>query len=254
MDTAMRDLDQLRERGEQTTGRKVGLFALAGVLSVTAVLAMVLTLQDGDAKAAQPSPDLLAQLALAPSPTDPAAPSKSAEVRLDSLSFPTTLLDRDEVALEATVRAAEAEHEQLTGVARPGLDLPTPSVAEVPAAQLAGADRARLARVAKHDPMVAETQPTHTAETAPVGHEGTYTLQVVSYERREEAEEFAKTLRTRGHKAYVMQAEVPERGRFYRVRVGPFSARQEARDYQDKFEADEHMRTILVSNKDKHVD
>ena len=124
-------------------------------------------------------------------------------------------------------------------------------MAEVPAGQLAGADRARLERVAKHDPMVAETLPTSTAETAPVGREGKYTLQVVSYDKREEAEEFAKALRTRGHKAYVMQAEVPERGRFYRVRVGPFDHRQEARGYQDQFEEDEHMRTILVSNKDK---
>jgi DedD protein len=251
MDTAMRDLDQLRERGEQTTGRKLGLFALAGVLSVTAVLAMVLTLQDGDAKAAQPGPDLLAQLATGTPGDNIQPPAASPTVKLDSLSFPTTLLDREEAVLEATVRAAQAEHDELSGQPAGVVDLPPPSVAEVPAGQLAGADRARLERVAKHDPLVAETLPTKKAETAPVGREGTYTLQVVSYDSREEAEEFAKALRTRGHKAYVMQAEVPERGRFYRVRVGPFDHRHDARSYQDQFEQDEHMRTILVSNKEK---
>src|SRR4051794_38682612 len=101
MDTAMRDLDQLRERGEQTTGRKLGLFALAGVLSVTAVLGMALTLQDGDAKAAQPGPDLLAQLAVATALPGDRQPGKAAAVKLDSLSFPTTLLDREEAVLEA---------------------------------------------------------------------------------------------------------------------------------------------------------
>ena len=254
MDTAMRDLDQLRERGEQTAGRKLGLFVLAGVLSVTAVLGMALTLQDGDAKAAQPGPDLLAQLAASTTSPTTGEPQvvKPTTVKLDSLSFPTTLLDREEAALEATVRAAQAEHDALSG--RPSeasRDLPTPSVAEVPAGQLAGAERARLERVAKHDPMVAETLPTRTAETAPVGHEGKYVLQVVSYDTREEAEEFAKALRSRGHKAYVMQAEVPDRGRFYRVRVGPFDHGRDARSYQDQFEETEHMRTIVVSNKDK---
>ena len=255
MDSAMRDLDQLREKGEPAGGRKLGLFALAGVLSVIAMLAMVLTLHDGDAKAAQPGPDLLAQLAAHESGPQTAHPGQAAPVKLESLSFPTTLLDREEAVLEATVRAAEAEHDALSGAkAAAMIDLPTPSLAEVPAGQLAGAERARLQRVAKHDPMVAETLPTGTAEVAPVGHEGRYVLQVVSYETREEAEAFAKTLRTRGHKAYVMQAEVPERGRFFRVRVGPFNHRQEARGYQDRFEESEHMRTILVSNKDRAKD
>ncbi len=252
MDSAMRDLDQLREKGEPAAGRKLGLFALAGVLSVTATLAMVLTLHDGGAKAAQPGPDLLAQLSAHEPDSSAAQLGQTAPVKLESLSFPTTLLDREEAVLEATVRAAQEEHDALSAPkAAPVLDLPTPSLAEVPAGQLAGAERARLQRVAKHDPMVAETLPTGTAEVAPMGHEGRYVLQVVSYETREEAETFAKALRTRGHKAYVLQAEVPERGRFFRVRVGPFSHRQEARSYQDRFEESEHMRTILVSNRDR---
>ncbi len=254
----MRDLDQLRERGEPATGRKLGLVALASVLSVTAALAMGLMVQGADPQSAMhPEPDLLAQLALSGASTQAeanvATPSPHT-VKPESLSFPATLLDREEAILEATVRAAEAEHARLargsTG-SRAYDDRPIPSVSDVPAANFAVSDSARLARVAKHDPMVAEALPRNHAENAEVGHEGSYTLQVVSYEDRTEAETFASNLRARGHRAFVLQADVPDRGRFYRVRVGPFLGRKEARNYQDQFERNEQIRTIVVSNKEK---
>lgn len=257
MDTAMRDLDQLRERGEPTTGRKLGLVALASLLSVTALLAMGTMLQGGSPNATPHlEPDLLSQLALSASAnsgdqgagvTQRAASAEA--VKPESLSFPATLLDREEAILEATIRAAEAEHAQLAAP-QPSLGEP-PRVADVPAADLAVADNARLARVAKHDPMVASALPKIHEENAEVGHEGSFTLQVVSYDDRKEAETFASSLRARGHRAFVVQADVPDRGRFYRVRVGPFAGRKEARNYQDQFERDEQMRTIVVSNKEK---
>jgi DedD protein len=250
MDSAMRDLDQLRERGEQTTGRKVGLFVLASVLSLSSLLAMGLMVDTSDAQNSPHAADALAQLALSGQAASAPLPSAAPEIKPESLSFPTTLLDREEAVLEATVRAAEAEHRRLSGESAM-VDLPTPSLAEVPAANLAVSDNARLSRVAKRDRLVAETVPTRTSETAPTGREGAYTLQVVSYEDRAEAETFASALRSRGHKAFVTQADVPDRGRFFRVRVGPFETRKEARSYQDSFEQAEEMRTILVSNKPK---
>jgi cell division septation protein DedD len=249
MDTAMRDLDQLRERGDEANGRKVGLIILAATLSVAAIFAMGLMVRGGDEAEDKNAPDPLAELVLTSQrEASPAAPEKPVEVRPESLSFPSTLLDREDI-LEATIRAAEEEHAELSGKARaPKRDLPSPSVADVPAGSLAIDDSARLARAAKHDPLVAEALPTRAREAAPEGHEGAYTLQVVSYDNRAEAERFASTLRARGHKAFVSQADVPERGRFFRVRIGPFNSRQEAVSYQDAFESDERMPTILVSN------
>jgi cell division septation protein DedD len=259
MDTAMRDLDQLRERGDETTGRKVGLFALAAVLSVAAIFAMSLMMQGGDEPAEALESDPLTALALAPSSALPAgaapaaAAPKAPEVKPESLSFPSTLLDREDAILEATIRAAEKEHAALSGKPVSDLgsipDLRAPSVADLPARSLATEDSARLARVAKHDPLVAETMPTSARSApAPVGHEGLYTLQVVSYETRAEAEQFASALRARGHKAFVALADVPDRAPVFRVRIGPFSTRQEAIAYQDSFENQERMHTILVSN------
>jgi cell division septation protein DedD len=124
-------------------------------------------------------------------------------------------------------------------------------VAELPAQTTASGEEAHLARVAAHDPLVARALPESEPlpqNLAPEGRDGAYVLQVVSYEGASQAERFANTLRARGHKAFVMAADVPGRGRFHRVRVGPFDTRQEAANYQRTFESNEHMHTILVAN------
>jgi cell division septation protein DedD len=173
-------------------------------------------------------------------------------VRPESLSFPSTLVEaeaaRDPI-VEATVRAAEAEHAALSG--GPSA-LPAKSSADLPASRIISADHARLTQLAKRDPLVASALPKQASvDLGPAGSEGAFTLQVVSYETRDQAESFANALRSRSHKAFVTQAEVPGRGRFFRVRVGPFTTRKEAEDYRSRFEDDEHMHTIVVSNSAK---
>jgi len=259
MDTAMRDLDQLRERGDESTGRKIGLFAMASLLSIAAVFAMGIMIGRGDATEVAAPSDPLAQLALSPS-AQAAENSAGIEMKPESLSFPSTLTDREDPAVEATVRAAAQEAAALEGQPIAGAPIPAAMIAPppvtaapsveasaFPASREATEDTDRLARVAKHDPLIAHAlAPAAAAELAPHGHEGAYTLQVVSYESSDQAERFAKNLRTRNHKAFVVQAEVPGRGRFFRVRIGPFEARKDALDYQSSFERDEHMHTIVV--------
>jgi cell division septation protein DedD len=246
MDSAMRDLDQLRERDDDTRGRKLGLLTLACIVSVSALFAAGSLLGSGDAAEAA-SIDPLTELALAgPAPAAPALPA----VRPEALSFPSTLAGAaapDDALVEETVRAAEAEHAALSARREP-----TKSVSELPASRLATGDHARLSQLAKHDPLVASALPKSVSvELAPSGSEGAFTLQVVSYETRDQAEGFANALRSRDHKAFVTQAEVPGRGRFFRVRVGPFTTRREAEEYRSRFEQDEHMHTIVVNNADK---
>jgi cell division septation protein DedD len=53
-------------------------------------------------------------------------------------------------------------------------------------------------------------------------------------------------LRRRGHKAYVEPADVKGRGRWFRVRVGPFKYRHSAVIYRQDFEAKERMVTFIV--------
>lgn len=248
MDSAMRDLDQLRERQDDTRGRKLGLVTLATVLSVSAAFAGVSMMGNGEAAEAAPI-DPLTELMLA-SPAQNAAPAAESAVKPEALSFPSTLVAHDDALVEATVRAAEAEHAALTGQEDQALPrLAGKSSADLPAGRMVTTDNERLSQLAKRDPLVASALPKPArGELAPSGTEGAFTLQVVSYETRDAADSFAGMLRSRGHKSFVTQAEVPGRGRFFRVRVGPFTTRREAEQYQARFEADEHMHTIVVNN------
>jgi cell division septation protein DedD len=87
---------------------------------------------------------------------------------------------------------------------------------------------------------------------APSGHEGGYQLQVSSFRSQVEAQQFSDQLRARGHKSYVVEAHVPGRGTWYRVRVGPFPSQQAAAAYRSSFETREHVVPFLVvPEKDK---
>jgi hypothetical protein len=88
------------------------------------------------------------------------------------------------------------------------------------------------------------------APPAPVGRDGRYTVQVISYETRGEAAAFAAALRARGYGAFVMSAEVPGRGTMHRVRVGPFENLRSAEAFRREFEERERMATMVVRRPD----
>jgi cell division septation protein DedD len=82
--------------------------------------------------------------------------------------------------------------------------------------------------------------------TAPEGREGGYQLQVSSFRTQSEADTFSGQLRARGHKAYVVEAHVPGRGTWYRVRIGPFTSQHAAASYRSGFEGREHVVPFIV--------
>lgn len=84
---------------------------------------------------------------------------------------------------------------------------------------------------------------------APAGKEGGYQLQVSSFRSQSEADQFAAQLRARGHKAYVLEARVPNRGTWYRVRIGPFPSQHAAASYRVGFEGREHVVPFIVQPK-----
>jgi cell division septation protein DedD len=55
-----------------------------------------------------------------------------------------------------------------------------------------------------------------------------YTIQVASYPARDMAEEDVKRMKKRGYAAFVKENEIPEKGTWYRVRVGSFKNRASA--------------------------
>jgi len=121
------------------------------------------------------------------------------------------------------------------------------NVPNVPAAIAAGAASKQLEQARKHDKLIADAMPHEpSGARAPLGKEGEFTLQVISYDSRPAAEAFASSLRARGHEAFVTAGEVEGRGRYYRVRLGPFKTKERADDYRRQFEARERMNTIVI--------
>jgi DedD protein len=83
-------------------------------------------------------------------------------------------------------------------------------------------------------------------ELAPAGMDGGFQLQVASFKELGEAERLVHDLRRRGHRAYSIAAQVPERGLWHRVRVGPFKSKFEAQRYKAEFERTERVSPFVV--------
>jgi cell division septation protein DedD len=253
MDGSMRDLNLIREEGDAESGaRKLALLGLAAGSTMVLVLALFLEV-GASAPASAEADDPLAALARVEPAAVPDGPP--ADVATDehvdplSLTFPGRLAEggeRPEVA--AALAAADAELAHLDPIPRASAaDLATRIPAVLPASVAATTDASTLARVAVADPMVREAIPeARIGEAAPEGHDGEFTVQVISYDSPEGAHAFAAGLRARGHRAYVMQADVPGRGTVYRVRIGPFETMASATAYRHEFEVSEHMNTIVV--------
>jgi len=280
MDTAMRDLERLEER-EDGPGRRLGTLLMAALATVALVFAMGILLGGAGEAEAEAQEDPLSAL-------DRAAgfevddeqldtEHESPEVDRRNLAFPETLAEYDtrpEVEAALAAAAAELEHPDpipsgvpLGDIASGSVsDAPVPSPAAapvplvplddtlpaaLPAASAFGNTPEVLSRARTHDPLVAAAFPPQ-APAAPVasGSNGRYTIQVISYQHPTDADVFSQGLRSRGHHAFVMAADIPERGRFYRVRIGPFDTQREADSYRRSFENEERMNTIVVRRRD----
>ncbi|MBX3272077.1 MAG: SPOR domain-containing protein [Sandaracinaceae bacterium] len=264
MDSAMRDLEQIQER-DDAEGRPLALVVLLIVVTVTLVFAMG-SLVGWSSEEGELADDPLARLdraagLLAEGADDDADEPERAVPTVDrrALTFPAALApseDRPELSAALAAASAELAHPdplahlppfEESAEARIARSLP----AAVPAAVAVGPGSRTLARAAAHDPLVASSLPAPSAEPpAPVGREGEYTVQVISVPEREAADAFASGLRARGHRAFVVSAELPDRGTTYRVRIGPFETAREAAAYQRTFEIAERMSTLVVRRRE----
>lgn len=270
MDTRMRDLEQIQERDPQESGRSIGTIVMASLTLVGVTFAMGVVIGQAAEPTAASNPDPLAALddrvsTVATAP-EPVADAADPEVEARDLTFPTALTGQEErPEVLAAIAAAAAEEAHLDTLA-PAAAAPEPTAvalavapvappavdadeitATLPAAVAAGRARRNLIESARHDPMVAASLPRGTATaTAARGSEGEYTLQVISYDQLAAANEFADALRARGHEAFVVSADVPDRGRYYRVRIGPFETKHKADAYRAEFETQERMNTFVV--------
>jgi DedD protein len=75
---------------------------------------------------------------------------------------------------------------------------------------------------------------------------GAFTLQISAFQSREEADRFAARLRDRGYAPYILAAEVPNKGTWYRVRMGSFPSKDAASRYLADFKRETQLNAFVA--------
>jgi len=252
---SIRNIDQLQEDDDprrMPRGVTMALVVLGGGCVVFAGLALGGRTSQTPAGKSDPLGELVSQRShILPTSTSSARPATDLSPK--DVTFPQMLSDdnRPSTAL-AAVRpngTAGAMTPTIAAQPPPATDrlpvVPLPAQTVLEATSVVTRPRDALTRVASEAAQL-ETPPT-TADTAPAGREGGYQLQVSSFRTQGEAQGFADQLRARSHKAYVVEAHVPGRGTWFRVRIGPFQSQHAASQYRTGFEAREHVVPFIVA-------
>jgi len=262
MENRLRDLEQIQEKDIDESARRMGLILLASIAVLAVIFSIGVVVGSGSKSNHRYTDDPLARiesLNLLTAQYKDKSPISS-RVRAEDLSFPSVLTQKqDPPEVAAAVAAAAAEEAELNAelsrFSDPVQDKDV-SVLEPPggsqtissSASKISSERRLVSDRSKVDLGVSVRKPA-LREMVPAGREGEFNIQVMSYESREPAIAFAKGLRARGHRAFVVNAKIPDRGTYWRVRIGPFESKWQAEQYRRKFEQEEHLNVIVVRNK-----
>lgn len=78
---------------------------------------------------------------------------------------------------------------------------------------------------------------------------GPFTLQLGASQNRDDAERMVSRLREKGYAPYIISADVPGKGTFYRVRMGSFPTREAASRYLEDFKRETKTEAFVASTK-----
>jgi DedD protein len=251
--TNLRNLDQLQEdEADRRMPKSVtaALVVLGGGCVVFAALALGGRTSQVQAPKVDPLGDLVAQR---PSRQAAGSNAQASDLLPRDVTFPQMLSDDDKPTTAlAAVRpqgSSMPAPAPIPSKPPPPTDrlpvVPLPAQAVLEATSIVTRPRDTMTRAAS-DAAQISTPAATSGDTAPAGHEGGYQLQVSSFRTQGEAQSFADQLRARGHKAYVVEAHVPTRGTWFRVRIGPFQTQHAAAQYRTGFEAREHVVPFVV--------
>jgi DedD protein len=249
----IRNLENLQEDDDERrmpTGVTVTLVALGGACIVFAAFALGGRSSQPQAPKSDPLGDLVSRRGSLPSAA--ASARMSVDLAPRDVTFPQMLSDDDRPSTAlAAVRMGNSPLPMPAPIPAeppPATDrlpvVPLPAQTVLEASPIVTRPRDALTKAASDAAQINGAAP--SSETSPAGHDGGYQLQVSSFRTQSEAQAFADQLRARGHKAYVVEAHVPDRGTWFRVRVGPFGSQHAAATYRASFEEREHVVPFIV--------
>jgi DedD protein len=243
----MRDLEQIQETDTDVRGQRTTTWALLG-LGTACVAFAVLALNGRKTATDVHKTDPLAELVRDRAKASGTA--RTADLTPRDVTFPGLLSDKDNPTTAlAAVRSVPTNSSSVP----PAVDAPPPAtdrlaVVALPAqsvlqpSPVVTRPRDSLSRAAQEKGDARQSM----QNASMPGRDGGYQLQVSSFRNKTEADGFSDQLRARGHKAYVLEAAVPGRGTWYRVRIGPFPSQHLAVTYRSGFETKEHVVPFVV--------
>jgi DedD protein len=159
---------------------------------------------------------------------EPAPPPEEAPAAGSETAGSTAMAPASELLEQ---QGEQREAEPAAPATPPGLDQPPTRQEPVPIA------------------VPAADTPTRPAESEsavpPLTAAGRWAVQLIAYDKREQAQRMAEDLRSSNIAAFVMPVQT-KAGTLYRVRVGPFTARPEAEDALRKLKAVSSGATIVA--------
>jgi len=229
----MRDLDKMREKTVLMLDSRQLFFLFFGG-SVAAALVFALGVIVGrrlPATETTPEEDPLAMLDQLGAEEETLSFQKGLKGRAAApLPRPAPEAPSSEAGANAPEPPGSPRHEPEPAVAAPVAAAQTPAPADPPMAPQAAApgqgspSRRRSA------------SPPAPSDAAPSDDSGRFTLQLSSFQEKDEAAEFMKVLEGKGYQTYLISAEVPGRGLWYRVRLGDYANHDEALEAKAEFE------------------
>jgi cell division septation protein DedD len=245
---SVRNLEQIQEEEEGARvprGVTAVLVAFGGAAVLFAGISLARTAPQEPLQKADPLGDLVAAKTRGAKP-----PPKVPDLSAKDVTFPGLLSDGDRPTTAlAAAKVAPSVAEEPPAPPPPTDKLPVvplPANHVLQATPVVTKPKDPLTKAAAGAAQISEP----SAPTAPSGHDGGYQLQVSSFRTQAEAEQFSEQLRARGHRSYVQEANVPGRGTWYRVRIGPFPTQAAAAQYRIGFEGKEHVVPFVVPPKD----
>lgn len=104
-------------------------------------------------------------------------------------------------------------------------------------------------RTSEKRPAYRETRPSRTLSSGK--EEGGvsmvfYTVQVSSFRKRVNAEDMVNRLRKKEYEAYLVRADIPGKGIWYRVRIGEFNTKSQAKRFAGEISKKEGLDTFVA--------
>ncbi|MFO0599434.1 MAG: SPOR domain-containing protein [Myxococcaceae bacterium] len=263
----MRDSHRLKEKFELSLDSRqivsitvVSLVVLGGVFMLGVVTGKKLSADAAAATEKQPA-DLLSQLdkktdALETVKADAALTFQDELTRKTPSAVPDIAPKPVETPKPVEV-ARPAEPVKPVEAAKP-VEAPKPvEVAEVKPVEAPRPEAEKLPETPRPDPVATRTVDAGGAslkeafgkvqksppETAA---DGSWTMQLSAYQDRGEADRFAAGLRDKGYAPYIIEANIPGKGTWYRVRMGRFANKDAATRYMDDFRRETAMTAIIT--------